>query len=408
MSSASRLPVWFTLVLMTLTLSWLPALAQDFTPEEVATLKALLRHIRVEEGEINGLKGPHVIIEGANVHVRSGSGFTSDTNDIAFISEGPFTGLGNVVVGYNEAPPDLADGERGGSHNVIIGRAHRYSSFAGFVAGASNTVSGSAASVSGGIRNEASGKFDSVSGGANNRASGDFSSVSGGRGNTASGLVSSVSGGTSNTASGEDSSVSGGIGNTASDTFSSVSGGELNTASGLGSSVSGGARNEASGTFSSVSGGRSNTASRGGSSVSGGEGNTASGRSSSVSGGSSNTASGDGSSIGGGWMDTGEAVILADSEDLVGIGTETPDRRLTIQGHGDNSEWISFKDTVGTTQWHMNYFGNGLNVAETGVADFRLYLQDGGNVGIGTRTPSSKLDVAGPVRATDFTPASDL
>ena len=35
-----------------------------------------LDYMRVELGAINGLKGPHLIIEGANVHVRSGGGST--------------------------------------------------------------------------------------------------------------------------------------------------------------------------------------------------------------------------------------------------------------------------------------------------------------------------------------------
>ena len=41
---------------------------------QVAAMEELLEYVRVETEEINGLRGPHWIIEGANVHVRSGSG----------------------------------------------------------------------------------------------------------------------------------------------------------------------------------------------------------------------------------------------------------------------------------------------------------------------------------------------
>ena len=82
-----------------------------------------------------------------------------------------------------------------------------------------------------------------------------------------------------------------------------------------------------------------------------------------------------------------------------GIGVDNPDRPLTIQGRGGASELLSIKDTTGKTKWHLNLLGAGLNFVETGVRDHRLFLKDGGNVGIGTATPRSTLDVAGTVTA---------
>ena len=226
----------------------------------VATLEsnralALAPFVSVDQNMINGLRGPHVILSGANVHVQSGLGLTDDRQ------AGLASGLGNLVVGYNEVPVEeevlvvLQPGDRHGSHNVIIGPEHRFSSVGGFVVGFHNTVSGDFASVSGGASNTASGVLASVSGGAANTAKGVRASVSGGTGNTASGGVASVSGGTGNTASGGVASVSGGGSNTASGSLASVSGGSGNTASGLLSSVSGGAANTASGARASVSGG---------------------------------------------------------------------------------------------------------------------------------------------------------
>jgi hypothetical protein len=197
---------------------------------QVAALEAVLQFLRVEPDAINGLAGPSLIIEGANVHVRSGSGATDDG--------GSLTGLGNLVVGYNEDASIFVD--RSGSHNLVVGPEHTYSSFGGLVAGSNNAVTGGSASVSGGSRNVASGEYASVSGGNDNNASGDQSSVSGGEENNASGVFSSVSGGDDNRAIGDRSSVSGGTDNRASGTLSSVSGGDSNEAIGAASSVSGG------------------------------------------------------------------------------------------------------------------------------------------------------------------------
>ncbi|MGH7802251.1 MAG: hypothetical protein ACREOW_16770 [Thermodesulfobacteriota bacterium] len=139
----------------------------------------------VNMNTINGLIGPHVIFSGCNVHVRNGG--IGQTNTV--------NGRGNIIIGYNEDTFPPGPNNRTGSHNLIIGPEHTYSSFGGFVAGAANTISNQVTSVSGGQGNTASGIASSVSGGLGNTASGNFSSVSGGGDNTAGGLASSVSGG---------------------------------------------------------------------------------------------------------------------------------------------------------------------------------------------------------------------
>jgi hypothetical protein len=180
--------------------------------------------VSVEPGTLNGLPGPHIIFTGANFHIRNGSGSTEGN-----------TGLGNLVIGYNEDnehPITIPAAQRIGSHNLIIGPLHQFTTSGGLVAGKNNTISGRLSSVSGGRQNTASGDFSSVSGGSDNTASGGSSSVSGGSDNTASVESSSVSGGATNTASGALSSVSGGRDNTADGESSSVSGGRQNTARG--------------------------------------------------------------------------------------------------------------------------------------------------------------------------------
>jgi hypothetical protein len=84
----------------------------------------------------------------------------------------------------------------------------------------------------------------------------------------------------------------------------------------------------------------------------------------------------------------------------VGIGTTDPGRwPLAVRARGISEELISFQSPSGQTKWHINQnLGGtrpGLNFVETGVADGRLFIQAGGNVGIGTTSPAAKLDVSG-------------
>jgi hypothetical protein len=184
---------------------------------------------------LNGLKPPHIIVTGANIHLRSGSGQTVDN-----------TGLGNLVIGYDEDAGSLIlsnsdiDKARTGSHNLVVGELHRFTTSGGSVAGKENLISGQNATVTGGHQNTASGEFSSVSGGNQNIASGFFSSVAGGGVNRATADASSVTGGVSNDADGDGSSVSGGEDNVARNKGASVSGGFENQANGIDSSVGGG------------------------------------------------------------------------------------------------------------------------------------------------------------------------
>jgi len=153
-----------------------------------------------------------VQFRGVNVQIVNGQGTTPTTN-----------GAGNLIIGYNEDEPYargtctvsvqglndtyektcISDGgtftrSLSGSHNVVIGSGHGYSSFGGMVVGEANLITGKFAVVSAGAANTASGDYGGVSAGGSNTASGGYSGVSGGFGNTASGSFgSSVSGGDS-------------------------------------------------------------------------------------------------------------------------------------------------------------------------------------------------------------------
>ncbi len=223
--------------------------------------------------------GDTLTFSAINLQVVNGQGETETSN-----------GLGNVIIGYNEDTG--AQETRTGSHYVIVGKEHTWTSYGGIVAGYSNNATGIYASVTGGTGNTASGSLSLVSGGLDNTASAYYTSVSGGWNNTASGNRSSVSGGRDNLANGAYSSVSGGRNNTASDLDTSVSGGYSNTASGNYASVSGGYANDAIGESSSVSGGSLNNAEGDYSSVSGGWWNFAKGGHSSILGGPNTTVAG--------------------------------------------------------------------------------------------------------------------
>ena len=222
--------------------------------------------VNVDPNPEIGVIGPNIVFSGANIHIVSGSGATNETASP--------TGLGNLIIGYDEDPstageggapdagippiiplPPLEAGDRGGSHNLVIGRWHRFTkaAFGGFIAGEANTIVGQGPSVSGGAANTADGTDASVTGGRFNTAGAPYSSVTGGQGNIASesrghfGFGASVSGGTGNRADGTDASVCGGEGNHAFDNDATVTGGSGNTAGsfvtfqgGLGSSVLGG------------------------------------------------------------------------------------------------------------------------------------------------------------------------
>jgi hypothetical protein len=174
----------------------------------VSALERKLTHVTSETG-VEGL--PEVVITGANLRLVNGLRGTATTN-----------GLGNLLVGYNERREGA--NVRTGSHNVVVGQGHNFSSFGGLVVGRQNEISGAFAAVSGGFDNTASASATSVCGGQGNTARGESATVSGGHGNTASGPAAAISGGQANTASGFTASVSGGRNHTARGDFDWVAG----------------------------------------------------------------------------------------------------------------------------------------------------------------------------------------
>jgi len=158
---------------------------------DLSGFRNLKKYVRVVPGTMEGLRGPHLIFEGVNVHIRNGRSSTTMVD-----------GLGNLIIGYNEIgdeaglfyPPAV----RNGSHNLVVGSGHTYSSAGGFVAGYRNTIGNNFSSVTGGFLNSANGEYSSVTGGLLNIATGEFSSVAGGMQNDTDSFASTVSGGSYN------------------------------------------------------------------------------------------------------------------------------------------------------------------------------------------------------------------
>jgi hypothetical protein len=113
----------------------------------------LEKYVSIRTDVMNGVKGPHLIFKGVNVHVQSGSGLTVDT-----------TGLGNVIIGYNEMPQNGTALNRLGSHNLVGGQMNAFSSSGGMVLGSNNGLHGRFSAILGGENNTLSGMYSTVYG----------------------------------------------------------------------------------------------------------------------------------------------------------------------------------------------------------------------------------------------------
>jgi hypothetical protein len=173
---------------------------------QLANVLTLSKYVIVDENNTeNGVKPTNIVFHNANIHIVSGSGATDDTSQT---TGAPLSGLGNLIIGYDENPPSSPNQspDRSGSHNLVIGRYHSFTTnaFGGLVAGEGNTIKNGLESVMGGL-NTVSGYGATICGGLNNTvtANGTVAVVVGGANtnqnvvpnNTASGFGAVVIGG---------------------------------------------------------------------------------------------------------------------------------------------------------------------------------------------------------------------
>ena len=133
---------------------------------------ALAPYVSLAHSAVNGVAGPNIVFQGANVTVRSTS------------NEGDGSATGNLIVGWDPLPLTPPSILRTGANNLVVGTGNNFTSFGCLLAGAQNTVSGPYATVSGGAANVASNAYTSVAGGVDNTAQSFGASISGGDGIT--------------------------------------------------------------------------------------------------------------------------------------------------------------------------------------------------------------------------------
>lgn len=184
---------------------------------EVAILKANAAvtmadrgYLKLDETTVrNGAVGPHVIFDGVNLHLQNGSGESVMGGQAQY---NPPNGRGNLIIGYDEV--DLNDplepGDRGGSHNLVIGYANKFPGIYSLVHGWGNVARGGYSATIAGDSNNA-GEWNAVIGGYYNVADGIESVIIGGNDNHAIGYKSVVIGGELNQSNGTSSVVSGGL-----------------------------------------------------------------------------------------------------------------------------------------------------------------------------------------------------
>jgi hypothetical protein len=117
-------------------------------------------------------------LTGINVQIVNGEGSTKTANC-----------KGNLILGYNEPSSEMAV-ERSGSHNLVIGIRHNYSSYCGIVNGESNNMAAEYGAVLNGWECSVNASHVTMCSGYDHKGNGAYSTIlsgfdNGGTGNRA-------------------------------------------------------------------------------------------------------------------------------------------------------------------------------------------------------------------------------
>jgi hypothetical protein len=89
-------------------------------------------------------------------------------------------------------------------------------------------------------------------------------------------------------------------------------------------------------------------------------------------------------------------LTIMKSNGYVGIGTKSPTSKIHIVGGGDYGSIIKMSNTTSGKNWHLGLTHTDFfTIAQTGINDWLTITQDNGFVGIGTKNPTSKLHISG-------------
>jgi hypothetical protein len=197
------------------------------------------------------------IFDGCNVHIQNGAGSTNSVNT-----------LGNLIIGYNKNQVS----RRSGSHNIIVGDLHEYTSYGGVVTGTENTISAPNSTVMSSIDSSVTGTGGAAILGADRGIAEGNAVMMGGSQNYASPSAhfAVAIGGNQNQALSGNAVVMAGTLNVASGSNSMACAGSENAASGNGSVACGGTGNKGVGSAAVALGGHHVTASGDSSVITGG------------------------------------------------------------------------------------------------------------------------------------------